>query len=148
MNKTAEALESLQKAVAVQPSYAAAHNSLGEFFVYAKRDPAAARKHFLDALHVDPDYAPSLANMGTLEMTVGNYAEAARYMLRVIALNPKFIPAYGNLALLYSAQGRTAEARSFLALALKIDPHNERIKDLMTKIAAPGQSGTKHKNTP
>jgi tetratricopeptide (TPR) repeat protein len=110
MNKPDAALDCFQKASAAQPSYAPAHNALGEFLAYQRQDLSSAWPHFLNALRLDPDDLAALNNLGNVEMAAANNGEARRYFRRVLELDPKFVPAYGNLAIMSSAQGRNTEA--------------------------------------
>ncbi|HTY37455.1 MAG TPA: tetratricopeptide repeat protein, partial [Bacteroidota bacterium] len=135
-NNQAAALECFEKACLSQPGFVPAHNALGEFYLYQKADHVTAQKYFLDALRLDPDFVPSLNNLGILDMGAGKNQEAADYFLRVLKLNPAFVQAYGNLGLVYSLQGRNAEALSVLRRGLEIDPDNGRIRDLIMKIDA------------
>ncbi len=142
LNNPEAALDCFQKASAAQPSYAPAHNALGEFFAYKRQARTVAKQHFLHALRLDPDFIPALNNFANLAMASASYTEAAGYFMRVLALDPKFVPAYGNLAFIYSLQGRTAKARSFLNRALQVDPQNARLKGMLEQIEASEKAKT------
>jgi tetratricopeptide (TPR) repeat protein len=135
LGNLAAALDYYQKAVQAQPSYALAHNNMGEIHAYKRQDPAAAVKHFLNALDLDPDCVAALNNFGNVKMASGNYAEAVKCFARVIALDPRFVPAYGNLAYIHSLQGQNEKAASYLRRILDIDPQNVNAKSMLERIA-------------
>ena len=143
LNNPTSAVESFRKAIDVQPGYAPAHNALGEYLMYQRHEPAAAKPLFLEALRLEPDHIPILNDLGLVEHELTNNVQAEKYFRRVLAQNPRYVPALGNLALLCSLQGRTAEERVFLARALQIDPQNTRLKAMLSRLEKLKQAGRK-----
>jgi tetratricopeptide (TPR) repeat protein len=90
---------------------------------YERGDLAAARKHFEQALQLDPDAILARYNLGVvyrdLELSEDTWIE----FLEVIARDNRVAGAFNNLAILEERLGyyRAAEARYRRAIALKHD---------------------------
>ena len=59
-----KAIESLKKAVALNPQFAEAYYSLGFVYNNQKGDPEKAIEMYTEALRVHPRYAAAYCNMG------------------------------------------------------------------------------------
>lgn len=94
-------------------SFASSH--LGEL-ARAAGDPAAAERHFADALAADPSSAAALAGQARQAAGAGDLAEAERLLLQAVGLLP--LPEYAiELGELYLAQGRDDDAEQQFAVA-------------------------------
>jgi adenylate cyclase len=126
-----EARALLRQALALDPTYAAAHSSLGETFHaaismgwaespddYWKRVAA----HANDALKHDPAHVAARVLLGRTHLAYNRYAEAELQMKRAIEINPNDADALGGRGHVLLWLGRTDEAIESLTLALRIDP--------------------------
>lgn len=129
------AREYFERALVAQPSYTPGHNALGELAAQKHNDLATAKRHFLRALHYDPDDIQTLNNLGASALAEGKYEESVDYFTQVLARDPRFLPAYGSLAFVYSLQRDYATAQKYLRRALEIAPDDARLKSMLTQIS-------------
>jgi eukaryotic-like serine/threonine-protein kinase len=94
-----EAAAQLQKAVTLAPDNAAAYYDLG-IANMRRNNLEEARKDLQQALSIQPD-ADTYAELGSILMYQGKYAEAAASERKAIALNPDDYSVWGNLAEVY-----------------------------------------------
>lgn len=69
-----------------------------------------------------PDYAPVLDTWGTIQLTQGNYEEAAVYVEKARQSLPDDAEVLTHLAEIYVRLGRLADAQDLYQQAIKIDP--------------------------
>lgn len=115
-----EAIDWLQRAIAVRPTVAQAHYHLGNALLAAERanDAVAA---FADALALQPEHVDALNNQGNALRTLGQYDEAAATFRRALAIRPDFVVAHYNLGRTSAALQRPEEAVASLRAALAGD---------------------------
>lgn len=75
-----------------------------------------------------------LSNLGAAEMLNGNPSEAKNLISKAVQLDPDFEPARLYLAELYLKMGKKAEAKEQLREALRINPRNEKAKEMMQNL--------------
>ncbi len=80
-----------------------AHNNLG-WALYKKGQLEQARRHYLTAIELKPEFCLSYNNLGLLEIELQDYELAARYLERGIKRCPTYAEPYFHL-------GRVAEAQ-------------------------------------
>jgi tetratricopeptide (TPR) repeat protein/class 3 adenylate cyclase/TolB-like protein len=91
-----EAEASFRKTITLVPdSYLAYRNLGGVLYNMGRTDDAIAMSRKSLELRPSPE---TYSNVGTIEFTRGNYAEAAQYYEKAVALNPRFHLLWGNLA--------------------------------------------------
>jgi Flp pilus assembly protein TadD len=73
-----------------------------------KRDLPRAEETFKKALQIDPDYAPTMANLGALYGRNGRLQEAVDVLSRAVAKDPDNLESWVNLG---AAQGRLGRSR-------------------------------------
>ena len=96
VGRYAEAEASFRKTIALVPdSYSAYRNLGGVLYNMGRTDDAIAMSRKSLELRPSPE---TYSNVGTIEFTRGNYAEAAQYYEKAVALNPRFHLLWGNLA--------------------------------------------------
>jgi len=121
--RTAEALELLKEAEALQPKNASIANYQGQVLFLAGRYPEAETA-LRRALQIDPSMADSHNNLGALYDRMGK-KDAAEAEFK-LALDQPGYPTpekvHLNLGLLYSSQGRKDEAVTELRRAVEISP--------------------------
>jgi TolB-like protein/Tfp pilus assembly protein PilF len=128
----AKAREHLEAAVARDPEFALAYDSLGELHwvlgFYGLMRPKEACSiglcHALRALEIDNSLAETHALVGQFRKQVDfNWVEAEREMRRALELNPTSpVVVYRHAASYLLPQGRLAEAAAGLERVLEYDP--------------------------
>ena len=132
----------LEKAIQLNPGFAAAENLLGNLTAEAG-ETAAAEQHFRNALAAMPRYAEASNNLGTLLGQLGRDTEAEVRFRSAVSANPRFTLAWVNLAATLASQSRFPEARVAVESALKIDPTDADALRLRKMLAnASGASGS------
>jgi tetratricopeptide (TPR) repeat protein len=119
----ANAVSSLEKAVELDPAFAAARNQLGLLYLVAHRDDDA-EKQFQAALAADPQCAECQNNLGVLAGSHGDSRRAEDLFRQAIENSPSYTQARVNVALILAARENFAEARRELETALASDPDN------------------------
>ena len=102
------AIRTIQQAIAVCPTDAGYHNTLGEVFRETGR-LGDAQTCFERALTIEPSLATARFNLGLLT-GIDEPAEAQQHYERAIALAPEYAPLRVNLANVLRAQGKLDEA--------------------------------------
>lgn len=119
--KNAEALEPMQKAAALSPGDADAHNILG-IVLYDLGRLAEAEASYLRALQIKPDYEVAHYNLGNTLKDLGRLAEAEASYRRALQIRPDYAVAHNNLGLTIQKTGRQEEAEASYRRALQIKP--------------------------
>lgn len=121
---TEESIAAFRRAVALNPSSAAAHSHLSRGYAFAGRDREAI-EHGQDAIRLsplDPEMALFLGAIAVAHFAAGRYAEAARHTAEALRLRPGFQGAQRLRCASLAQAGRIEEARSFLAMARRQQP--------------------------
>jgi len=121
MGDVATERKELQRAVALDDSFADAQNQLG-LLALKGGDLDEAERRFKKALAVDANYAEAAGNLAIVYSERGNDADAVRWLQEAIRLDPKYAKAYVNLGLLLARKGALADAEQQLRNAIQIDP--------------------------
>lgn len=86
---TTEAIALLRQSLALNPDQEIAHFNLG--WLLLVRDPAAAEKHFVEALHLVPDKGGVYFGLGLARLNQNRPAEAARAFALECLNDPAFL---------------------------------------------------------
>ena len=116
------AIECYERAIAINPNYAAAHSNLGVVKQQIGRLPEAIA-HYRQALAIDRNLAETASNLGSALAEAGETEEAIAQYERALSLNPNCAEALINLGLLREAQGDVAEAISCYEQAIQVNPN-------------------------
>jgi len=82
-----KAIERLDKAVAIYPSYVAAYNNLG--VVYARLGDRAKENEVLQkAINLNDHFAPAYVNLGRMSLSTNDFAAAESELSKAAALDP------------------------------------------------------------
>lgn len=81
-----------------------------------------ARRDYERALHLRPDYAEALNNLGAVYYAKKNYKKAIRYYRKAISLNPGSAPIYSNLGTAWFARGKSEQGIEAYRTAFALDP--------------------------
>lgn len=134
-----KALDSFQKAVALDPAYAAAHVGLADFYNWAGiygilPAPEAHRKAkaaALRALDIDGSFAEAYAALAlTVESADWNWAETETLYQRALELNPNYSLAHEWYSSLLVGTGRFEEGIREIKRAEELDPLSPRAMTL------------------
>jgi tetratricopeptide (TPR) repeat protein len=82
----------------------------------------AARRHYEQAVKINPQYPEGLNNLGTVYYSKKSYRKAIRYYKRALELSPKSASIYSNLGTAYFARKKYPEAVEAYQQALSLDP--------------------------
>ena len=107
----------IERALALDPGYADAHNNLGNILKLENRLEEAER-HYRLALESVPEAVDPMINLGVLARSRGAFEEAETWYRRVIEIAPEHPLVYVNLSGLYDRQGRMAEALDALQTSI------------------------------
>jgi tetratricopeptide (TPR) repeat protein len=110
-----------EKALALDPDLAAAHNARGEQLAGAG-DLERAEAEFRAALRSEPDLPAAQSNLGHVLAARRDLPEAAWYFARAVRRLPNDADAHVNYGATLRGLNRLDEARRELAAALKIRP--------------------------
>jgi len=140
----AHAEELLNRALALEPTFARAHAALADVWLLSassvedrigtfdqRNSPAVARiqAQIERALALDPNLADAHATLGNLRWQCWQLDEAVRELRLAIALNPNYAPAHQWLGRVLLSDGRFDEAVAAMRRAAELDPLSHRIVD-------------------
>ncbi|HUJ42669.1 MAG TPA: TIR domain-containing protein [Opitutaceae bacterium] len=134
----------LQKAVQLDPKFAAAWAELGAFYAYLyfneedhTADRLAKAKTAIDAaVRLAPDAPEVIEKLGDYYYYgYRDYARAIEQYQRLAVLRPKDVEVFGSLGLIYRRQGRWGDALSTLRRAVQIEPRNLRYVRTLQQLA-------------
>ncbi len=136
---TAQAVALLRESLALNPDQEIAHFNLGWLLVVA--DPAAAERHFIEAIHLVPDKGGVYFGLGLARLNQNRPAEAARAFALECLNDPAFLfsPWWRAPALAALRPRATAEFTHLCALAnrsLKNFPTAIYTASLLPRVAA------------
>jgi Flp pilus assembly protein TadD len=140
-NRLDEALEPLRRAVAIEPRYAAAWNTLAAIFDRQGRREVAARA-YARALRLAPDMLEARINAAHLQVRMGRRQEGLRALETIVARHPRnggALYALAHAVHALSQQGQrdqTDRAVDLLRRARASDPTSPVIHYLLGKIEA------------
>ncbi|HSB97894.1 MAG TPA: tetratricopeptide repeat protein, partial [Spongiibacteraceae bacterium] len=115
-----KAIESIEKAIAIDATNHTYHGNLGNIFT-GQNKPAAAEACFRRALALKPDSA-HYDNLAGALRAQNKFDEAIANYRQALAMNPGFLTAQRNLGDLLQHQGRYEEAISCYRQVLVLDP--------------------------
>ena len=121
-NQFVGAIECYERALRIEPNYAAAHSNLG----VVKQQTgllAEAIAHYRQALEIDPNLAETASNLGSALADAGQTTEAIAEYERALNLKPDCAEALINLGLLREGQGDVAEAVRCYEQAIQVNPN-------------------------
>lgn len=133
-----KALQSYEKAVALDENYALAYVGIADFYnwgcIYGLIPPSQAypviEENLRRALAIDDKLGEAYAELGLTESNRWNFAEAEKHHRRAVELSPNFSLAHEWLSALLVATGRFEEGLAEIKLAERLDPLSLRAKTL------------------
>jgi len=121
-SKFVGAIECYERALRIEPNYAAAHSNLGVVKQHTGLLPEAIA-HYRQALEIDPNLAETASNLGSALADAGQTTEAIAEYERALNLKPDCAEALINLGLLREGQGDVAEAVRCYEQAIQANPN-------------------------
>lgn len=121
MGRSSDALAPMQRAVALLPDDAVAHNNLGNTLKDLGRLDEAELS-YRQALRIKPDYAEAHSNLGSVLMRTHHLIEAETSYRRALEIKPDYAMAHSNLGVVLQYLGRLDEAEECYRMALQIAP--------------------------
>lgn len=121
-NITKSTINSLQKAVELDPDITDAWIMLGELFA-AEKNPAAIQ-YFDNAVRVDPNNIAALHTKANYLQQTGSLLEAIEVYRNIIQLDPSYSDAYYNTGLAYLEMDSVDLAYRNFDIVVKTDPTN------------------------
>jgi len=117
----AQALQELDKAIALNPENPQFHNSVGQVLL-AQGHVGEASQAFQKALALNRDYAEAHYNLGLAHYSLGHFQAAARHQQLAIQLRPWFLEALVHLGHVLFRLYRPVEAIEKCRQAIQIQP--------------------------
>jgi tetratricopeptide (TPR) repeat protein len=111
-----------RKAIALDPTFANAHNNLGAVLCDVKRDYDGAIACFRTAIELDPKDAKAHANLGVALGGKGQVDEAIACYKKAIELDPKDANAHVSLGIALAGKRRLDEAIACFRKTIELDP--------------------------
>jgi tetratricopeptide (TPR) repeat protein len=128
-----------ERALAIDPALAEAHNDLGALIAQGG-DLDAAIARFRAALASTPEYPDALNNLGYALLLTGRDQEARALYEKALALQPDFPEALNNLGLLFGRAGELDRAERLFRDALARRPdYGEAVNNVALVLVARGQ---------
>ena len=125
-----EASDYYQKAIGINPDFAAAHANLGLTYMH-KEKLDKALVSLQKAIALDAQNAGAHYNLGLLYDTMGKTDEAIGAYEKCIAINPDFASAYQNLGIAYFDKNlKSMAAECFYKAAILFDEQGQTVSAL------------------
>jgi tetratricopeptide (TPR) repeat protein len=118
-----EALAAYEKAIRLDPNFAAAYNNKGDA-LYKLNCIEEALAAYEQAVRLDPNFAEPYSSKGALLCELKRYREALASCEEAIRLDPKNAQAYYNKGVVLNGLQRYMEALSACEQAIRLDPNS------------------------
>ncbi|MBF0352766.1 MAG: tetratricopeptide repeat protein [SAR324 cluster bacterium] len=155
-NENTEAESAMRKAIEIMeaPDYegplyyksdfaASVYNSLGDLLMGEGRIDEALI-YLKKSLHIDPDNAFTLYNLGTAYMKIEVWDQAMSHLIRSIERNPNHADAWNNLGIVFIQVGQRENAKKAFRKGLSIAPRNSQLLQNYSRSMNSPQSGPHH----
>ena len=125
------AVESLNKAVQIDPNRAEAHRLLGRIYLLYLAQTKEAIESLQTAIKLDPDSSTPHQMLGVAYFRRNQYPKAIQALRQAIELNPRVSPDYPyhpyyDLGMVYLKQSKFDDAISCFEQAIELDPDQIR----------------------
>ena len=127
-NNFYKAKQLFQKAIQIQPNYAAAHNNLGITF-NALEEAQKAIISYQKAIQIQPNYAAAHNNLGMVFGELGDFEKAISSYQMAIKIQSNYLAAHYNLGMLFKKMREHQKAINCFQKVIQIksnhaDTHN------------------------
>jgi predicted O-linked N-acetylglucosamine transferase (SPINDLY family) len=138
--RTDQAVAHYERALALKPDYAEAHNNLG-MALGMQGKIGQAVTHLRQAIALQPDFVAAHNNLGNALSMQGETDQAVTHFERALALDPDYAEAHYNLGSVLVLQGKTDRAVAHFERALALKPgHAEAHYNLGNALALQGET--------
>jgi Tfp pilus assembly protein PilF/peroxiredoxin len=138
LGQASRARTTFEQALALDPEYAEANNTLGALLAQ-QGDVAQAVTHFRKALETKPDYADALNNLGYVLFQTRQPREAYELYQRALQLRPDFPEALNNVGIFFGQQRDLGRAETYFRQAVEKRPdYGEAANNLALVLNARG----------
>ena len=124
-----QAIATFERALAVDPTNAAAKANLGTAYLVL-RDYPKAEAALREALSLDADVSRAHNALGVIAVETGRADEAIEHWKRAVELNPREWDTVFNLAKLLRQRGRMAEAAPYVEQFVRGAPASQYAQDI------------------
>lgn len=131
--KIPEALDLLRQAAEIEPHNFDGRINLGSA-CYMNGEHEEAIRHFRYVLGIDPHHPMALLNLAAAYDATGKLTESIETLERLTLARPKFPDVHYNLAIAYMKKEEDAKAEELLHEELRVNPGNEKARDLLNKL--------------
>jgi tetratricopeptide (TPR) repeat protein len=105
-----------------------------------------AQRYYLQALKLDPNYAPASNSLGRIALASNDLVTAEKDFRDAIAKQPDYVPAIDNLARIELKKGHLDEAQRLASDALRYRPTYAPTEQLLKEIQAKAAKAAKAAN--
>jgi predicted CXXCH cytochrome family protein len=130
-----EATAALQKAIAIDPDLAEAHNTLAGVWL-ATGDTAKAEASVREAIRIRPDFADAQKNLGSVLSAAGDLAQACYHFEIALRLEPRLVSARYNYGLALARLRRFDAAQMQMETVLRDEPKRAEAHQAMGALLA------------
>ncbi len=116
-----KAVESLSRALKIEPNSFRAHNFCGLSYFWQK-NYRMAEEHFLESVKLNSSFAEAYTNLGALYFAWRRFDEAKKFLEKAIELSPNSVAGHFSLGSLPLLRGEIEEGTKHLVQALEINP--------------------------
>lgn len=138
-DRTAEAIDSLKKAIELKSDYAASHFQLGMAYAQAERKDDAIKEFEFTKVLSDFD-APVNFQLGLLYYNSDDFDKAKIEMENAINQDSNFSNARYVLGLIYDKKGQKNNAIEQFEKVLKLNPNSAEVKDILNNLKTKGSA--------
>ncbi|SDR33249.1 tetratricopeptide repeat protein [Thermostaphylospora chromogena] len=135
LNRTKEALQEYDTAIAIDPDFPDYYLDRGNVR-YAVGEVEGALADYETAMRLSPPLPEAYYNRAELRIAQGEVEGALADLDHVIELDPGYLDAYINRAGLRAAAGLNEQARADVAAGLAIDPDNAHLWSVLGQLEA------------
>ncbi len=121
--RSEQAIQEMQRALALQPDLAVAHKELGRIF-WAQRQFQLAETHYRKAIELEPEMASAYLGLGLNFASQRDFPNALEQFQRAIELAPDLPSAYHSLGQTYAWMGDLPKAIEAYQTAIRLEPNN------------------------
>jgi tetratricopeptide (TPR) repeat protein len=129
-----EAITNYRQAIQTMPDTAYYHYKLSTA-LHKNNDAAGEKKELEEAIRLNPKLSTAQGALGYLLSREGDAEGAVEHFRQAVETAPKWTDAWINLAAELAVSAHYAEARQAVAMALQLDPQNERAHKLSDQLA-------------
>ena len=119
--RDAEAIDSFQRSLLINPDCADTHYNLGLALAQTGQTQAAVDQ-YLEALRINPNHVNTHLNLGTILVGAGRFQDAMEQFAEAVRSDPDAAEAHNNFGNTLRQSGRVPEAIDQYQQALRINP--------------------------